>query len=1566
MYPDSLEEFDSLTQRPGLLSRAGMGLANAPTDLVNELMQLNENIGLQKSEGNLTPPYDIPEPQNWKESLVDVGTGLAREAPLFAAGGAIGGGVARTLRAGPAVSSILRSGAAFGLQGETQSNEQGAMEGGLGAGFGAVESMLPGPARYAAAGAVGLATGIKAKSEGASNLQAVSEGGVNALLPLLLGRGAPKSLASSDERLSLTGPQSARELPYVPQMRVIPRENGFAPPEELNGGNGNGRLALPDIEGDFQRLPSHEAPMMLPAPSGMPNGSLIRNPIFTENEALTYAQNKSGIATLQPEVPKPTLPTPPPPPPTKSPRLLLSTVLSHENPTMAQKAAEKLGLTFDGVFGADTPTPKLQFTPKSGGSTIAVPIGTKFKDLKNKLSVGGQKTLDETMAKVVLSPKSEFASKAVAKHLNLEYGGVQKYEGAAPDEVLFHDRTPGQETTYHITEGTTAKELAEKVVAKRAEYAKSSKKNLSAPTEEELNSLEITPANPSATANTSYRPAVRYKGQIFTGADHPDAYTQMENAHPNRVRGENVERGFLSPSGEFQNLMEVARSIREKPVATLQSNLATSPPSPVETPMLPQELKIGDKAIAKIEGESILGTIKPSQEDGLVRFVEKDGTEHDVKTSKLRSVGEQEDIKSISKNVGGASEVESAIQETNPGFIKLKGGGKMRKSNFGEAGSITPETLGLLIRYGAAPLVGGAVGYAEDDQHRWGSAVAGAIAGGLAGVMGKRIFSLLTRRHPSIRAAKTASDRLSELKKAAGADSRDFIKGIFGNETMAKKAASRWGFSSEYDRLARWIQQETTVNLDSTRIQGKAWGMVEDLSEGMRNAIMSLSRIPGIDSYKNELNKYFNGDSSFSAFAASVPKEVADLAALATQSRTQLQNIIIDGLGKGKLASKIQGSIGNYLSTTYKIFHDSKYRPTDAQINAAASAIQKQLGKTFDASLAYVNEYLHEIQASKGMFTGKSGGESLTSIMHRAQDLSPEFKEMLGIYTDPLERMGFTAMKLVNAARSAEMFNEIARGSKTNGLKFAYTEREWNTKIATLQHQSKYGFTPEERATAQNLLDEVKGYVINNSTTSQGRLSGLYMDVRMRDQLAHYDSAKRLFTNPFTRAVMEATNAIKYGQIILSPLQFVRQIYQMPILGMMARTNPKDWLNAYGALNDAAERSRLSRLGILSGDPVGGMLRRDVRAMLDGTIDALLSDQLKTGLHKWEELWRTPDLIVRTSAFLRKEKELLASGMSPNEAAARATDFTNRYTMNYGGVPPIVVKARQLPFINQYLSFSYEMVRITKNLTQDALKGDAYAAGVLATMATVPLVIQNLSEQSLKPEDRAEWNKVKNLGPAYNRHNFRFVQGRDEKGDFRYIDFTPLVLHAPWMISLRAAMSGDLEATNAANPIFGWENTPLLNVATTLVTGRNRHSGNQLYSTADYIDSIRRDVAPLLIGTELDRIKDALTANSEGGIGIVNKRTGQSNTISDILQTYLTSMRPYTLKPAYLKMQATNEARDRIRQQQMTARRIINSNASDQVKQQARDQYNTALDHILRDYQEKLGINEIKPETVAP
>jgi hypothetical protein len=1398
---------------PSILGRIGQRAANAPSDILNDLMRLSYNVGFKDPDQTEAPqvpiPYDVPQAQTTGESLVDIGANLAESLPLFASGEGIGSGVARLAKAGPVAAKMLRYASGFGIQGLSESPEHGAIESALGAGYGAAEA-LPGPLRYLAALGVGAGTYANLKGEGASDRQAGIMGIVQSILPLITHRPIKQAIT--------------RE---VPPMEGIGDTHG---PFQPGYGFNIGLTERSDLALESQ-------------PTGTPPvGSLIREPIYSEGEA-------NRIATLQQRPPAPLL------------RLASDEELPFVKPngesqlpasTRVQATTEQPLLPLGGPNGSLIRDPIMTMAEMRRGRDVQPPEGSLIREpaitmgearavIAARTPVEGKvipfeepaaptapepKPSNRLLLSSVLSHEDTTLAEKAAKKLGLEFKGVQDNAGRYPNQLYFNLTTPGRETTISLESGKTYKDLKNQVLAKNREYD----------------------AKETAAA----------------------------------VR-------------DSEAVKKVATLQQESIGASPETAAATSPPSSLETALVPESqlphgLKYGDKALIYEGGEKIVATLQPGVEAVKpIRAIGPKGEVFDRLPSEIKPLGfSVKQTKADIESVGGLQDLEKLGTEQQQGSMKM-GGGKMKLSNFGEHGFLTPEAQSLLVRYGVMPAVGGAVGYAEDDQHRASSAIIGAVIGGSAGYMGGKILKLITAHHPPIKPG--SGTRIAAMKKLAGEDTFSFVKAVAGNEEMAIKAAREWNLSSAYDKLAHWVRQNVGTVPYAVRMIGKAYGVAEDLAQNMNDALKGLKNINLSESQRNSINQYFLGQINHASLETSVSKEAAALAANAIKARTELQNIVLDGLGAGKLSTAIQNSIGKYLTTTYRIFHEPTYKPTSTQIEAAARSLEKIYpGETLERRIDYINEYLNEIGTNRKLYGLGSRGETLKGILSRQKDLTPEFKDMLGQYDNPIERMAFTGMKLVNGARSAEFFNEVARGVKENGLRFAYSAEERQAAIATLQHESQYNFTPEARAAAKAKLDEVQGYVLNPSGASNGRLSGKYLDLGVRDQLANYDASHRMFRTQFTRTLADITNIIKYNKVVASPLQLVRQVVQLPILGMLARTNPGDWLRANSTLwntktaEGLKEISRLRRMGVIGGDQVGGMLRRDMEAMMNGSLGAKLNAKFKEGMHKWEEIWRTPDLIVRVSAFQRKEAELLAKGVAPDLAANQAIDHMNRYTMNYGAVPPIVAKGRQLPFINQFLSWTYETLRITKNYVEDAKKGDPYAIGVLATVATAPFLIQSMSEAALSPEDRKAWDRVKDSGPTYNRYNFKFVSGRLPSGEFRYHDFTPLVIHDQLMRMIRSMMAGDTAGVMSSNPVAGWEDTPMLNVAATLVTGRNRYSGDKLNNAADYANSVWKEVAPTILSTEVERLVKAITPNDQGGIGTIDARTGQVNSLSDMVQ----------------------------------------------------------------------------------
>lgn len=1557
-------------ESPSIMGRIGEQLANTPANLFNDLMRLQYNLGLHDDDQHEAPqgpvPFQIPEAKTTGEGIVDIGANIVQSLPLFLTGEGAGAGVARLASAGPIAARMLRMGAGFGVGGLTQSPEHAAVETALGAGFGAAES-LPGPLKYLAALGVGLGTFANLKHEGATDTRASIMGVTQAALPLLLhARGRTPKVAAEPPIAPLQlgyRPEANRYLEDVQTTTRVPGSGGVIPyggelEESTTRGmpvagterldRVNGRLPADSpfrmqpseiIEGDFTDIPK-----LLPAPPerlmtdvelrrGLgvrpPPGSLIREPAITMDEVrsvvaartptngrvIPFTEREKPIAAAI-KMPDGKIFTGPSHPHAADIAFKDSTYTRPSNPYELLPEGAESGFATNKRSFVSTDEAWILAQPEDfvGGFPSDTDSRAFNFSLKGNLSdtIYSKNLEKATQPPTKVAPKRVLLSsvlhesdeelvKKAAKKLNLEYKGVQDNAGRYPNQLYFNLTTPGRETTIAMESGLTYKDLKNKVIAKNAQY---------------------------------------------------DAAEAAAAKRPKKV-------ATLQPAGPQPG--------------SANAEITASPSSSLEPVQLPQGLKIGDQASIKFEGETHVATILgPGELPDTIKVRTKTYGDLDRPLSDISQLGVRAETNAPIKSVGGMQELEKLGTEPQQGF-KKSSGGKMKLSNFGEHGFITPEARKLLLRYGVAPAIGGAIGYEEDEQHRIGSAISGAVIGGLAGHFGGRVLDALLERSKG-KVTKTSTGKTTFSKSTPSETVRNVARAIIGDKAVAEKTASRWNDSTALEKFGRWMNQNFRTNVAFTRMRDKAYGAIDDLSRIVDRNMMNLVRSVSNADYV-PITQFLEGKINFATLQSRVPTQVADMVSSVSVAFSRMEGIISDSLGGGKLATTIKQNMGKYLTTTYKIFHDPKYRPTDDQILKAAQSLNRDFGENLETRIDLIHQYLQEIAVNRKLFQGGLGGlkgESVGRILSRAQSLTPEFKEMLGIYDNPIDRMAHTAMKLVNSGRSAELFNEVARGTKANGLKFAYSIEERQAAIATLQHEAQYNFTPEARAAAQTKLDELRSYVYNPVGESSGRLSNKFMDLNARDQLANFDGANRTFKSPIVRQIANATNLIKYGKVVspLAPLQFIRQVIQLPILGMVARTFPQDWAKAFNVLwldksaAGVAERSRLRNLGILTGDTIGGMFHRDMQAMMDGGLEAKLNSRFKKGLHNWEEIWRTPDLVIRISAFLKKEAEYLKD-FDPETAANKAIDYTNRYTMNYGAVPPIVMKGRQLPFINQYLSWTYETLRITKNLVEDARKGDVYAIGVLTTMATVPLAIQQMSESQLSDSDRAEWNKVKNLGPSYNRYNFRFVQGKLPNGDFRYIDYTPLVIHDQLMRMIRSMGAGDSEAFMAANPIAGWENTPLLNVATILKTGRDQWSGDNFQSVGDYAHALRREVLPPLLGTELDRVAKALTPNSEGGLGVHNLRTGQGNSMSDILQTYLTAMRPYTVRPRAVEAQVMSQAKEQIRMQIGIFRKIQMSNYSDARKQQAKQDFENAVKEILKGYHSKVGDN-LTFESAAP
>lgn len=1023
---------------------------------------------------------------------------------------------------------------------------------------------------------------------------------------------------------------------------------------------------------------------------------------------------------------------------------------------------------------------------------------------------------------------------------------------------------------------------------------------------------------------------------------------------------------------DLKNRMAEVESFPKEPVATLQKVAEPPlteniPPSSLESPAKTSgTFETGAKVLHDFGDGPELSIVKKS-EDGtnVIQSAITGEFREGVADQKLTPVGASRIADAFSNDKRGRDLIESVgnlaeVEKENAAKV----GRGMKRPTPDQGGFITPELALALGRYVATPISTGIVtGALSDDDHRMQNTLLGLVGGLALGHFAPRVIASIRKGFPDV-GKDGKPNTLVKAVKQLTVETKEDVQNI----SAARAATKADGTVTAWDRLARWSQKNWGSNLDETRISDLAKGQVNDLASIMEQAIKPLTRAAVSPDARKAIGDYiagnFKGDTE--AFIKAVGnRETAQSAILARSANDAAQQIIIDSLPAGKLKTQIEESKGKYLTTVYKIFHE-KWTPSQDKIEAAARALEGPYG-SMEERRGVIQQYLHEAEATRDLFSKGlfKHGEALGSILTRKEDLSPEFKALLGEYDDPIEKLAVTGMKLVNGARTAALINEAISGTKTNGLKFAYQSEELSLLKENIVSRLASTKDLKEIATLQNQLSDLRKYVFQPENANHGKLGNKWVDIHLHDDLATYDSVVSTSATRVGEFIRQTNNLFRYGHVALNPLQYARQVLNAPLLGMMSKTTPVDWYKAAQTLWAGGEDvARLKRLNIIGADYIQGQFRQDMNEFVKGTLDKYIySNVIGKGLRQWENIFRGPDLTIRVAAFQRKEAQFLREGMSAAEAERKAIDYTNRYTMNYSAVPPGLLKARQYPFVNQFLTFAYESARIAYNLAEDAVgrgpekRIDFGAAAILTSLATTPFILQGVSEYGMSSEDKQNWDRIKNLGPTYAKGNFRFFLNKDNNGNMHYIDFTPLIIHDSWTKMFRDAIHGDASAFAADNPMFGWENTPLLNVAAKQVSGQDYHTGQALNSFGARVNSIRRDLAPSIFGAELDRWAEALTPNVEGGLGITSARTGRNISVGGIMFSYLTSIRAYTSNPAYMVQRAILSKQKEINDSAMEYRRVAMSNAADSIKQAAYTRFYNQQQNIYRKLQEELQIN---------
>lgn len=734
----------------------------------------------------------------------------------------------------------------------------------------------------------------------------------------------------------------------------------------------------------------------------------------------------------------------------------------------------------------------------------------------------------------------------------------------------------------------------------------------------------------------------------------------------------------------------------------------------------------------------------------------------------------------------------------------------------------------------------------------------------------------------------------------------------------------------------------------------------------------------------------------------------------ARESFDELMGFIADALPTNSAEyNKIIGTAGQYQSRTFEFFTNPRFYPEEDAIQGRMDELAEKFrdtqlshlvgsGKVSDADTGglvpvtiegktkfitsddaevldlynnrdflrkEVEEELSYMRRNKQMFVGPQKSTDIdSSLFKKRKQLTPAQRRMLGEHTDVMEETVHTINRLASSAEAGKFISIVSAKPLDSGLMGAYkTPEAYLQKLNSVQVALNQAVDPEEISKYQIQLNKLKAYKKIGADIRMGMFENSYVDPFVYHQLKDFRSPFGILENPIGKGFAKFNNIVKQNKTLYNPITHVRNIVTVPFfLAMADATDPSSMATAAAILANRKHplRDKINRLGILDATQVRGEFNINTRELVNGDYDSTVYKKLMKAHHTVAEIYNIPDAFVRVTAFLSAEKRMAKKlGKAIDDPAVQdaALRFVERRTMNYANVPDAVKVARQLPFVNMFISYAYEIARISKNMAVDAYQGDYKAGAVLGGLVAAPFVLQAAAESQLSEEDRKAWKLANRLSPGYSRSRFKIPFGKDQNGNFHYADITPIVPHDSYLQLARAIAKGDAEGVAQVNPWIGWDNTPAFSIISEQVAGRDSRTRRDFRDNWDRLNSVIEEIAPPEtpgFGYEWKKTVQAWSRNAEGNRGITNQKTGRTETIKGWLSRHLVGVNPSSVNPEILRSNAFVRTQRQIANERAYLNDILRSNATEDEKNKARRTFKEAAMIHAENLRNELGLPE--------
>lgn len=568
------------------------------------------------------------------------------------------------------------------------------------------------------------------------------------------------------------------------------------------------------------------------------------------------------------------------------------------------------------------------------------------------------------------------------------------------------------------------------------------------------------------------------------------------------------------------------------------------------------------------------------------------------------------------------------------------------------------------------------------------------------------------------------------------------------------------------------------------------------------------------------------------------------------------------------------------------------------------------------------------------------------------QVLTPEYRSLLGEITDPVQRQMLSVNKIANSVRGAEAFNQLSQSKFPDGRRMVYTPQE----LA----QAKTTATGSQ-------LEAFKDYTPLPDNPALGKLSGKMVPRDAADAInAMYDKTK---AHGALRATAMLNSWVKEAITVLNPSTQIRQFAQIPFFAATARVYPHElpkYIGDYARV--MRDTNSALRKEMVENHVTNANFAQNDLLEMERRVAGEQPNLLERGRAAARKTYRIPDDLVRGVAYLKHKdvflEEAAAKGMTgdaANEYAKNKTlDFLRDYTMNYGALPQSVNVAKHIPVVSPFISYSYEMARITKNLLRDVAKGSAsdkvHAGAALAALYALPTALSIFGKNVLlNKEDRADWEKIQDLLPTSQRQQFKLPIGREKDGTFKSIALNSWMPAADLASLVRSAVKGDWETILEENPIAGMHKNPLVSAAMDVGSKENYFTHEEIKTGPQMAGRAAEALLPPWAppaGYQFKKLMRSFTPNAEGGLGVTSNKTGyRDNPTTGLLSTVGVSTQ--YANPRNLLRRAQGEATDKLDREKQGLKRIMQSNRTDKDKQEQVRLFQIHAQQIQREFQEK-------------